>query len=89
MAMIIWSAIAVIGVALSLWGLMILLQKYRLAQISWRYFLAAVVGYVSFVTFAIVSAIRPATTTGLVTVFMLLPALLAVLVIIRERRLSI
>jgi uncharacterized membrane protein len=84
--MIFWFVVAVIGVMLSLWGLFTLLHKFRRGEITRRYFIAIVVGYISFVSFALVNALRPDITTGLVTILMLLPAFIAILVVVHERK---
>jgi len=67
----IWLVVAAIGGVLSLWGLMVLFRKYREGEITRRYFLAIVVGYISFVSFVLMSAFRPDISTGLVTVVIL------------------
>ena len=84
--MTIWLVVAAIGAVLSLWGLTVVFRKYREGEITRRYFLAIVVGYISFVSFVLVSAFRPDISTGLVTVVMLLPAFIAIVVVIRERQ---
>jgi uncharacterized membrane protein len=84
--MILWLVVAATGVVLSLWGLKILFRRYRRGQINRRYLLAVVVGVLSLVVYAILSTVRPDITTGPVFVVMLLPAFIAIVVVIRERR---
>ena len=81
-----WLVAAAFGAVLSLWGLTVLFRKYRDGDITPRFFLAIVVGYISFFAFVLVSAFRPDITTGLVTVVILLLAFIAIIVVIRERQ---
>ncbi len=84
--MYIWIFIAIIGGALSILGLMFFLRRYRRNEITLRYLLAIVVGYVSFLAFALVSTFRPDLASGPVTVAILLPAFVAILLLILERQ---
>lgn len=84
--MTMWIIIAVIGFILSVLGLSAFVRRYRRGEITRRHLLAAIIGYVSLVTFAVVSAVRPDITNGPLAVIVLLPAFVAIVVLIRERR---
>ncbi|UCE05455.1 MAG: hypothetical protein JSW07_17860 [bacterium] len=81
-----WIFIAVIGGLLSVLGLLFLLRCYRQDEITLRYLLAVVVGFISFLAFALVNAFRPELASGPVTIAILLPAFVAILLLIRECR---
>lgn len=83
--MIAWILIASIGGLISLSCLVILLRRYRRGDITQRYTIAMVVGYISFVSFAIISALRPEVASGWATIT-LLPAFISIVVLIRERK---
>lgn len=84
--MYIWIFVAGIGGALSILGLLFFLRRYRRGEITRRYLLAIVVGYVSFLTFALVNAFHPDLTSGPVVIAILLPAFIAILIVIREHQ---
>jgi len=84
--MIIWILVATIGGTLSLMGLLTLFRQYRQDRVTLRSLLACVLGYVAFVSYVLVSALRPDLTTGPVTVVMLLPAFVAIVVLVHEHR---
>jgi len=86
--MIIWISVAAIGGALAVLALVALLRRYRRGEITGRYLAAIVVGLVSFASFALLSALRPEFESGPATVIVLLPAFVAILVVIREHRKS-
>ena len=62
--MITWILVAAMGVILSFFGLRVVFRKYRRAEVSRRYFYAIIVGLLSFVTYALLSSIRPEMTSG-------------------------
>lgn len=84
--MTVWIVVALIGVILSLWGLWFYFRQYQRGNISGRYLAALVVGYLSFVSYAIVSTTRSFLTDGIPTAALLLPGFIAIVVIVRERR---
>jgi len=84
--MIFWIGVAVIGGVLSIWGLWVFWGRYRRGEITGRYLLAVFVGFVSYASFALLSAVRPELSSGPVALAVLLPAFLAILVLIREHR---
>jgi len=84
--MAVWALVAAVGAVVSLVGWAGFLRRYRRAEITGRYLLALTVGYASFVSYALLSALRPDTASGIVGVLLLLPAFVALVVVIRERR---
>lgn len=84
--MALWIVITAIGGVLSLSGLAVLLRQYHRGEITWRYVLAVVVGYISFVTYAVLSAVQSQALSGVLTVLVLLPAFLAIIVVVYERQ---
>jgi uncharacterized membrane protein len=82
-----WLIVALAGLVLSVWGLTVLFRKYRQNELSRQYFIAVVVGYIFLVLFIAVDALRPAVTTGPVTVVMLLPVFVSIVIVIRAHRL--
>jgi len=83
--MLVWVSIAAIGGLLSIAGLAVYLGRYRRGAITLRYLLALVVGYASFVSFALVGALRPESTGAPWAVGILIPAFVAIVVLVRER----
>jgi len=84
--MMIWIAIAVLGVVLSVLGLLVFVGRYRRGEVSGRFLLALLVGYVALVAYAAASAFRPEIGRGWPALLMLLPAFAAVVVLVNERR---
>jgi len=84
--MITWILIAVIGGILSIWAFIILLRQYQQGKHTKRYIYAMVVGYVSFVLFALVMVIQPEFNSGIVSVAILMPAFVAIVVLVDEYR---
>jgi uncharacterized membrane protein HdeD (DUF308 family) len=84
--MTLWIVVAVVGVILSVFGFIALLRRFRRGEIRGRYLLAFVVGYVALISFAVLEAFRPTALTGPVTIAVLLPAFIAIGVIVRELR---
>jgi drug/metabolite transporter (DMT)-like permease len=81
-----WILVAVLGGILSLAGLSILFRRYREGVVTLRHLLAFVVGFVALASYALVSTLRPDITSGPVTVLMLLPAFVAIVVLIHEHQ---
>lgn len=84
--MMTWILVAAAGGVLSLSGLAVLLRRSRRGEITRTYLWAMVVGYTSFVSFALISAFRPDLASGPVTIAILVPASVAIVVLIREHR---
>ncbi len=81
-----WILVAAIGGCVSVAGFLAPVRRYRLGEIRGRELLAYVVGYLSFVSFALLTAFRPSFVDGVVTIVTLMPALAAVVVIVREHQ---
>ena len=86
MKTIIWIVAAVVGGALSVAGFVVLLRRVRRREIRWRYLVACGVGYTAFVSFALLSALRPSAVNSAVTLIMLLPGLVAIVLVVREHQ---
>ncbi|MDH3199018.1 MAG: hypothetical protein OEO21_12345 [Candidatus Krumholzibacteria bacterium] len=84
--MMLWITVAVLGVVLSLLGLLVFVGRYRRGEVSGRFLLALMVGYVALVAYAVTSALWPEMGGGWPIILMLVPALAAVIVLITERR---
>jgi hypothetical protein len=84
--MVIWILVALAGALLSLAGFWAMLQKYRRGDIRGRYLLALIVGFIAFVAWALLSNLRPGAVDGVLELLMLAPALIAIIVIIREHQ---
>jgi drug/metabolite transporter (DMT)-like permease len=84
--MMLWIAIAVLGVVLSALGLLVFVGRYRRGQVSGRFLLALVVGTLALVAYAVASALRPEMGHLWPAVLILLPAFAAVVVLVNERR---
>jgi len=84
--MIMWLIVGACGGALSTAGLLVLHGLYRSGEIPLRILIASLVGFLSLATYAVLGAFRPETTTGPVTIALLLPAVVSILVLIRGRR---
>ena len=82
--MIIWILIAAVGGILSIWGFILLLNQYHQGKHTKRYVYAMVIGYISFISFALISAIQPEFSSGILSVALLLPAFIAIVVLINE-----
>jgi hypothetical protein len=82
----VWILAALVGGALSMAGFRILWLRFRRGRIRRRYLLAWAVGYVALVSFALLEALRPAAVTGPVRLIVLLPACVAIVVIVCEHR---
>jgi drug/metabolite transporter (DMT)-like permease len=82
---LVWVSIAAIGGLLSIAGLAVYVRRFRRGEITLRYLLAVVVGYASFVSFALVGALRPESADAPWAVGILLPGFVAVVVLVRER----
>ena len=84
--MTIWILVAVVGGILSVVDVAALVRRYRRGVIRGRYLLACVVGCFSLASFAFLDAFRTAGVSGPVTIALLLPAFIAIGVIVREHR---
>ncbi|UCF79466.1 MAG: hypothetical protein JSW03_04290 [Candidatus Eiseniibacteriota bacterium] len=84
--MSLWLAVAGIGVVLAVGELVVLLRKFRLGEVSRRYFLAVLVGFDFFVLFAVLRALRPDIVTGPVTAVLLLPVFVSIVIVVREHQ---
>lgn len=84
--MILWILVAIVGLTLSVAGFMALVRRFRRGTIRGRYLVACVVGYVALVSYAVLDAFRPAALTGPVTIAVLLPAFVAIGVLVHEHR---
>jgi drug/metabolite transporter (DMT)-like permease len=83
-----WILVAAIGGVLSILGLLVLTRRYLRGEMSqWQLF-AIIVGYVSFVSFVLVSSLRPEFASGPVSIAILLPAFVAIVFLIREHQKS-
>jgi len=82
--MTIWILVACTGGLLSISAFWNLVRKYHCGEIRGRYLLAIGVGYIALVSYALLSAIAPAIVNGVVTLGILLPAFVAIVVIVRE-----
>jgi len=83
-----WILVAAIGGVLSILGLLVLTRRYLRGEMSqWQLF-AIIVGYVSFVSFVLVSSLRPEFASGPVSIAILLPAFVAIIFLIREHQKS-
>ena len=81
-----WILVAAIGGVLSILGLLVLTRRYLRGEMSqWQLF-AIIVGYVSFVSFVLVSSLRPEFASGPVSIAILLPAFVAIVFLIREHQ---
>jgi len=81
-----WMVISAMGGVLSLSGLAVLLRRCHRGEITRRYVLAVVVGYISFVSYAVLSALQSQALSGVLTVLVLLPAFIAIIVVVHERQ---
>ena len=84
--MTMWILVAAVGGIFSVAGFAALVGRYRQGVIRGQYLLAFVVGYFALVSFALLEAFQPAGVSGPVTIALLLPASVAIGVIIREHR---
>jgi hypothetical protein len=80
----IWIVAAVIGGVAALTGLAAVFLRYRRGEVKGRHFAALVTGLASFATYALISAFRPDLATGATSLMVLLPAFVAIVVLIRE-----
>jgi len=83
--MMIWIAIAVLGLVLSVLGLLVFVGRYRRGEVSARFLLALVTGCVALAAYAAVSALRPDLGRGWPALLLLAPAFTAVIVLVRAR----
>ena len=81
-----WIAVAVAGLALALAGIRVVFRRYRRGALRGSYLLAMIIGVSSFGSYAVVSVVWPELTTGPATIFMLLPAFVAIVLLVREHR---
>jgi peptidoglycan/LPS O-acetylase OafA/YrhL len=82
--MTIWVFVSAIGGTVSILGLLALLRRYLRGEISQLYLIATIVSYVSFVSYVVVSSLRPEFASGPASVAILLPAFVAIVLLIRE-----
>lgn len=82
--MIFWILAALLGLTFSLLGIRIIFKKYLRGEVSGRYLLSIISGFLSFVVYAALSSIKPEIMSGLITIAILLPVLIAILVVIHE-----
>jgi len=80
----IWMLAAVLGGVAALAGLVVVYFRFQRGEITGRYFGAVVLGLASFATYALISAFRPDLATGATSLIVLLPAFLAIVVLVRE-----
>jgi len=86
--MIFWILTALLGITISLLGIRIIIKKYFHGEISGRYLLAIIIGFLSFVVYVVLSSIKPEIMSGLVTIAILLPVFVAILVVIYKHQKS-
>lgn len=79
-----WALIAVAGGVFLASGCLACVRRYRRGRMTGRSLSAILVGSSSFVAYALVSALRPDFASGPVAIALLLPALIAIVVIVRE-----
>lgn len=80
----IWLLVAMIGTILALMGLWALFQRYRRGETSLGRLVACLVGFGSLASYAALSAFAPASMSGVVTMVVLAPALVAVVFLVRR-----
>jgi len=83
-----WILVAAIGGVLSILGLVVFIRRYLRGEISLLYLFAILAGYVSFVSFVIVSSLRPEFASKPVSIAILLPAFVAIVLLIRNNQKS-
>lgn len=83
-----WILVAVTGGVLSILGLLVFIRRYLRGDLSQLQLFAIIVGYVSFVSFVLVSSLRPEFASGPVSIAILLPAFVAIVFLIREHQKS-
>jgi hypothetical protein len=81
-----WLAVAGVGFVLSIVGFTVLVERYRRKRIDLKSLLAYFVGYVSFVSYALLVAFKPDIATGAVTLITLAPAFAAIVWLVHLRR---
>lgn len=81
-----WIAIATLGGAFAVAGMAGEIRRYRRGEITSRRLAALTVGLVSFMGYALATNIRPDDLSGPVAGAILLPALLAMVALIRDYR---
>jgi len=84
----IWMLTTVLGGVAALAGLVAVYIRYQRREITGRYLGAIVVGLASFVTYAVISAFRPDLSTGAPGLIVVLPAFVAIVILVRERERS-
>ena len=83
-----WILVAVTGGVLSILGLLVFIRRYMRGEMSQLQLFAIIVGYVSIVSFALVSSLRPEFASGPVSIAILLSAFVAIVFLIREHQKS-
>jgi len=80
-----WILVTLIGAGLAAVGLALFVRRFRAGEVTGRMLAAVVVGLVSFASYGVVSAVRPDLGTGPVSLVLLLPAFVAIVLVMRER----
>ncbi len=83
-----WILVAVTGGVLSILGLLVFIRRYLRGEMSQLQLFAIIVGYVSIVSFVLVSSLRPEFASGPVSIAILLSAFVAIVFLIREHQKS-
>jgi hypothetical protein len=84
--MIMWLFVALAGVIAALCGFRALSRQYRCGELRGRYLLASAVGFVSFTAYVLSITLWPAAVSGAITLLLLTPALIAIVVVVREHQ---
>jgi 4-amino-4-deoxy-L-arabinose transferase-like glycosyltransferase len=83
-----WIFVAAIGGVLSILGLLVLTRRYLRGEMPQSHLIAIIVGYVSFVSFVLVSSLSPEFAGGPLSIAILLPVFAAIVFLVREHQKS-
>ena len=84
-----WIWVAAFGAALSILGLLVYIGRFRRGEITYLHLFAIVAGYLSFMSFVIVSCFRPGIAGGPAGIVLLLPAFVSIVLLVREHGKSV
>ena len=79
-----WIIITTIGGIFSLIGILVLIRRYLRGEINQLYLFSIIIGYLSFIAFVFVNNVYPESVSGLMKVIILLPAIIAVVVLVNQ-----
>jgi hypothetical protein len=84
--MALWVGVMAVGGLLLLWALALVVRQFRRGHVSGLYLFACLLGSLAFCAIVLVEVFAPDGARGATGLVLWLPALIAIVLLVRERR---